>query len=169
MADKWPLANGNWSNAANWNGGTKPVAGDDVYADGRTVTVDEDFNVATIRNTQRSGGTAGGSFSFNSGRNCTCSIITGSTTCVTGVSGSVTINGNVTGGTGTPAAGISLTNNGVILTINGNLIGGSGALSGNNNSAEVPISMGSVGGNSKLILDGNVTGGGGVGRFCVCI
>jgi hypothetical protein len=65
MADKWPLANGNWSNAANWNGGTKPVAGDDVYADGRTLNVDESFDVATLRNTQRSGGTIGGVFNFN--------------------------------------------------------------------------------------------------------
>jgi hypothetical protein len=65
MADKWPLANGNWSNAANWNGGTKPVAGDDVFADGRTLNVDESFDVATLRNTQRSGGTIGGSFVFN--------------------------------------------------------------------------------------------------------
>ena len=65
MPDKWPLANGNWSNAANWNGGTKPVAGDDVYADGRTLNVDESFDVATLRNTQRSGGTIGGSFVFN--------------------------------------------------------------------------------------------------------
>jgi hypothetical protein len=65
MADKWPLANGNWSNAANWNGGTKPVAGDDVFADGRTLNVDESFDVATLRNTQRSGGTNGGVFVFN--------------------------------------------------------------------------------------------------------
>jgi hypothetical protein len=65
MPDKWPLANGNWSNAANWNGGTKPVAGDDVYADGKTLNVDESFTVATIRNTQRSGGTIGGVFNFN--------------------------------------------------------------------------------------------------------
>jgi hypothetical protein len=65
MPDKWPLANGNWSNAANWNGGTKPVAGDDVFADGRTVTVDESFTVATLRSTQRSGGTVGGAFQFN--------------------------------------------------------------------------------------------------------
>jgi len=65
MPDKWPLANGNWSNAANWNGGTKPVAGDDVYADGRTLNVDESFDVATLRTTQRSGGTIGGTFVFN--------------------------------------------------------------------------------------------------------
>jgi len=65
MPDKWPLANGNWSNAANWNGGTKPVAGDDVFADGRTLNVDESFTVATLRTTQRTGGTVGGTFDFN--------------------------------------------------------------------------------------------------------
>jgi hypothetical protein len=65
MPDKWPLANGNWSNAANWNGGTKPVAGDDVFADGRSLNVDENFDVATLRTTQRSGGTVGGTFLFN--------------------------------------------------------------------------------------------------------
>jgi hypothetical protein len=67
MADKYPLANGVWSNAANWNGGTKPIAGDDVYADGKTVTIDENVNVGTIRNTLRSGGTTGGAFLVTSG------------------------------------------------------------------------------------------------------
>jgi hypothetical protein len=65
MADRWPLANGNWSNAANWNGGTLPDVGDDVYADGKTVTIDQDVTVLSIRNTQRSGGTANGGFSFS--------------------------------------------------------------------------------------------------------
>lgn len=51
MAIKYPLANGNWSNAANWNGGTKPVAGDDVYAGTFTVNVDENINVASLNNT----------------------------------------------------------------------------------------------------------------------
>lgn len=63
MADKWPAADGNYSNAANWNGGTKPTAGDDVYADGFTITIDEDISASVnLRTTQRSGGTAGGSF-----------------------------------------------------------------------------------------------------------
>ena len=64
MADKWPLANGNWSNAANWNSGTLPAVGDDVFADGKTVTIDQDVTVLSIRNTQRSGGTANGGFNF---------------------------------------------------------------------------------------------------------
>ena len=65
MPDKWPLADGLYSSAANWNGGTKPLPGDDVYADGRSLTMDESFTVATLRTTQRSGGTIGGTFNFN--------------------------------------------------------------------------------------------------------
>jgi hypothetical protein len=65
MADRWPLANGNWSNAANWNGGTLPDVGDDVFADGKTVTIDQDVTVLSIRNTQRTGGTANGGFNFS--------------------------------------------------------------------------------------------------------
>jgi hypothetical protein len=45
MAEKYPLANGNWSNAANWNGGTKPTASDDVHANNFTVTIDENVTV----------------------------------------------------------------------------------------------------------------------------
>jgi len=64
MAIKWPLANGVWSNAANWNDGTLPDVGDDVYADGKTVTIDQNVTVLSIRNDQRSGGTANGGFNF---------------------------------------------------------------------------------------------------------
>jgi hypothetical protein len=102
MADKWPLANGNWSNAANWNGGTKPVAGDDVFADGRTISMDESFTVATLRNTARSGGTTGGTFNFSSGGisgSCTSTIINTSLIAaatnliqVTATTGTVTLN-----------------------------------------------------------------------------
>jgi hypothetical protein len=104
MPDKWPLANGNWSNAANWNGGTKPVAGDDVFADGRTLNVDESFTVATLRTTQRSGGTIGGAFVFNTAGvtgNVTSSspLVPGATNMiqVTATTGTVTISlgGNV--------------------------------------------------------------------------
>jgi hypothetical protein len=65
MADKWPLADGVWSNAANWNGGTKPITGDVVYADNRIVAIDETpASGITLRNSARSGGTAGGQFTI---------------------------------------------------------------------------------------------------------
>jgi len=31
MAVKYPITNGNWSNAAIWNGGTLPTSADDSY------------------------------------------------------------------------------------------------------------------------------------------
>lgn len=69
MADKWPLANGNWSTAANWNGGTLPADGDIIYLDNRTVTLDQNIDLpnADLRTTQRSGGTAGGNLTWSSG------------------------------------------------------------------------------------------------------
>ena len=50
MAVKWAVANGNWSSGATWNGGTLPVAGDDVYSNNFTVTVDTNINVASLNN-----------------------------------------------------------------------------------------------------------------------
>ena len=105
MPDKWPLANGNWSNAANWNGGTKPVAGDDVFADGRTVTVDESFTVATLRTTQRSGGTVGGTFLFNT----------------SGVTGNVTSSTPIFISSGTTLAQITAATGTISLTVGGSV------------------------------------------------
>jgi len=69
MADKWPLANGNYSTAANWNGGTLPVDGDVIYLDNRTITLDQSVELpnADLRTTARSGGTAGGNLTWSSG------------------------------------------------------------------------------------------------------
>jgi len=78
MAVKWPAANGNWSNAANWNDGTKPTTGDEVHADGKTVTIDEDFNLGAsskLTTETRSGGTAGGGFTFSTDRTLTVAEI----------------------------------------------------------------------------------------------
>lgn len=169
MADKWPLANGNWSNAANWNGGTKPVSGDDVYADGKTVTIDENVNIGTggIYNTQRTGGTSGGQFNLNNNLTITAGVIssassgsyvfnngTGCTVNCTSIfgwtspgTGSV-INGNVRGGaSGSSRYGVNSSVG--TLTINGNVFGGTGGVE------NVGISANS----GTIIINGNVTGG----------
>ena len=180
MADKWPLANGNWSNAANWNGGTKPVAGDDVYADNRTVTVDEnvDIGTGTLRNSARSGGTAGGTFNANSGISITANVI-GSTvgSClIAPASGTLVLNGNVTGGTSASIIGFSIPtgsttnvtvtgnqtslgagdgiqhNGNGVLTVTGNPTGGTG------NGGD-GIAINPSGGSGTLNLVGNCTGG----------
>jgi hypothetical protein len=63
MATRYAVGNGNWSNVATWDGGVAlPGASDDVYADGKTVTIDQNVTVLSLRNSQRSGGTNGGTF-----------------------------------------------------------------------------------------------------------
>lgn len=152
MADKWPLANGNWSNAANWNGGTKPVPGDDVYADNRTVTVDEnvDIGTGTLRNSARSGGTAGGTFNANSGISITANVI-GSVvgSCLNApASGTLVLNGNVTGGTSASIIGFNIpTGSTTNVTVTGNhtSLGAGDGIQHN--------------GNGVLTVTGNTTGG----------
>ena len=39
MAIRWAIASGNWSSTSTWNGGTLPASDDDVYADGKNVTI----------------------------------------------------------------------------------------------------------------------------------
>lgn len=127
MADRWAVANGNWSNTATWNGGTLPTSSDDVYADGRTVTIDISVTVLSVRTTQRSGGTVGGSFALNAGQTLTANVFAGSTTCVVFSAlspNSATVIGNCTGGTsGSFVNGCSLTGTGT-LNIIGNCLGG---------------------------------------------
>lgn len=65
MAVRYAVATGNWSNTTTWNGGTLPTSADDVYSNNFTVTIDQDINVLTLRNTSTTGVTAGGSFVIN--------------------------------------------------------------------------------------------------------
>jgi hypothetical protein len=123
MALKYPLANGVWSNAANWNGGTLPIAGDDVRANGFTVTIDVDINVLQISTAQLLPAAAGGSFVVSTNRNITANIIAGTTTCLSSTVGNiVTIIGNITAGSTTA---VSFTNSGSILNVTGNANGSS--------------------------------------------
>ena len=132
MAEKYPAANGNWSSAANWNGGTKPVAGDLVYANGKTVTIDEDpaSGIALLATT--AGGTAGvgGVFTLSTERTIVVTNITaGTTACVTctngaGVLANFTVSGLISGGSSVGAIGVAFTGLGNLI-INGNSVGGS--------------------------------------------
>jgi hypothetical protein len=127
MPDKWPLANGNWSNAANWNGGTKPVAGDDVFADGRTIAMDEDPVCASIRTTQRSGGTIGGVFNVTANRNIPANIIAGSSTVISATTAIIlNITGTVTASA--TANAISSTNANGQVYLNGNMVNNNGKM-----------------------------------------
>lgn len=185
MADKWPLATGLWSDAANWNGGTKPTSGDDVFADGKTVTINENVTVLSIRTTQRTGGTAGGGFTCSASVTITANIIAGSTNCLTcsGIAG-VTINvvGNLTASittSTTQAVNVTGANNVVITgSVAGSAVTGVGTGIGVNNQSTGQVTIvgnvsgGSGGGGNQndgarnsstgtIIITGSVTGGNG--------
>jgi hypothetical protein len=83
MADKWLVKNGNTSDPTVWNDGTLPGATDDCYADGFTGTIDADLTVASVRTTQRTGGTAGGGWELAGGVTLTADVYAGTTICVT--------------------------------------------------------------------------------------
>jgi hypothetical protein len=124
MALKYPLATGVWSNATNWNDGTLPVAGDDVRANGFTVTIDVDINVLQISTAQLLPAAAGGGFSVSTNRNITANIIAGTTTCLGSIVGNiVTIIGNIFASA--TNIGVSFTNAGSILNVTGNANGSS--------------------------------------------
>jgi hypothetical protein len=155
MADKWyTAASGNWSTAANWNGGTLPTAGDDVYADGKTITIDINVNVATIRNTQRSGGTSGGTYLITTG---------GITVTCTGAQGTFSAGG---GGLCTiSATSGTITINAVILTSgtsnHGFIVSGAGCtvnFNGNLTTTGASIAL-SITGASVVNITGNILGG----------
>jgi hypothetical protein len=52
MAVRFAVASGNWSNPAIWDNGAVPVDGDDVYANGFTITIDQNINVLKFTNRQ---------------------------------------------------------------------------------------------------------------------
>jgi len=107
MAIRYAVQTGNWSDTTTWDGGTIPGAGDDVYADGFTVTIDIiEITVSSLNNGQRPGGTDGGGFNTttNGARVYTCDINASPTTptrCLTlGINNSnlQTFIGNITAG-----------------------------------------------------------------------
>jgi len=60
MPNRWPIANGNWSNAAIWSGSIIPTASDDVYANNQTVVIDTDVTVFRMTNAASSSAILGG-------------------------------------------------------------------------------------------------------------
>ena len=110
MADYLPRADSLWSTTT-WItafsnltafAGVPPMSADDVYADGKTITIDTNINVATLRTTTapRTGGVAGGGFRANNNTVINANILAGTTTVVTFASASpnsTTIFGNVSG------------------------------------------------------------------------
>lgn len=127
MANKKAVANGLWGNPATWEGGTLPLVGDDVYANGFTVTIEADRTAASVRTTANTGIVAGGEFALNGNVTLTANVFAGTTNGVAFIfAGNATIVGNVTGGSAASAFGARNENDGH-LTIQGIVTGGTHA------------------------------------------
>lgn len=128
MANKWPTTSGNWSVAAIWNGGTKPVAGDDVFANNQSVYIDENVTVSTLRNAASASAiVASGSFYLNDGVTVNLTAANAFLATVTPLiiisgSNSARINGNSTG-TGITGQIIQMTGSST-LTMSSSFVGG---------------------------------------------
>jgi hypothetical protein len=163
MAIKYAILSGNWSSIATWNGATLPVAGDDVYANGFSVTINQNITVSKISTEVCPPTTiGGGGFFSNANFIYTCDIVGGNSVCLTCNNNSganlrfigniiaknstavsliaaayiTQVTGNVYGGLTTSAVGIATSNGPQLNNIVGNVISNVGpaySSSGTNN------------------------------------
>jgi hypothetical protein len=87
MAIRYAVATGSWSNTATWDGGTLPGAGDEVFANSFTVTIDQDINVGSISTIDNidSGVVTGGEFTVSGTRTIDLTgsgVVAGTTSCL---------------------------------------------------------------------------------------
>ena len=176
MAVVYPNANGNWSTVANWYSGgvpygSLPLAGDNVFANGKTVAIDvASINVATISNAASAPALVGGTFTCSITTSITANInqrtdgTAGNTLTLTPSSGNtITIIGNINGGaaTGTSAC---ISNSGLgTLNITGNLF----------NTVLSTVASGALGNSGICNITGNISpngfGNNGGGQAYCCV
>jgi hypothetical protein len=131
MAVRYAVATGNWSNTATWDGGTLPTVGDDVHANGFTVTIDQNITVNKISTeTNPITSLSGGRFIVNATRTLVCNVVAGTTLCLFQSTSNTTLTliGNISGGTAINAYGLSINcqTNGSLTSLNmtGDIIAG---------------------------------------------
>ena len=128
MADIWATKNGNWSDTTVWNTSALPTIADDVWANNKTVTINTNPAVLSVRTTAlaASGIAAGGGFTVSNGVSLTAlSIIAGSTTVLSfgGASPNYcTIFGNVSGSSTTGNIRVIANTSTGTLNVVGNLL-----------------------------------------------
>ena len=160
MANIRAAQTGNFSNVSTWVGGNVPSAGDNVYSNNHTVTIDTNITVSKISNIAEHSAAAGGKFVVDSNVTINGNVQSGATVCleITNDS-SPTINGNITGGTAALGRGVTFDSTGV-LYISGNATGGTAAsltaTNNTNNQVAEAITNLSTG---TIQLTGNVNGG----------
>ena len=168
MALVYAVQNGDWSSISTWNTGSLPTNDDDVYTDGKIVTIDIDlvgqYRPKTLYARSRgTGGTQGGRFEVTTTRQIGESgypvdiyglDLNGARYgCVQFTAASpntLTVYGNVYGGQQDNAYGVNNTNTGTVY-ITGNVTGGRGNSTHGINNAST----------GSIYITGNVTGGSG--------
>jgi len=133
MAIRYAIANGVWSNPAIWDGGVAlPTAADDVFANNFTVTIDQDINVRTLRNTSNAAPVIAANGFFN---------VTGNTGTRT-----ITLTG-ATGTGGTSASGVFSNTSVVAFRV--------ASTSGATVNLSFPVGLPQTSTSSILTIDGN--------------
>ena len=84
MAAIGAVQNGLWSSSTTWPGGVFPTSADDVFANTRTVYIDQNINVLSLNTTASGvGGSAGGLFYNTVSISITAgTILPGTTNCL---------------------------------------------------------------------------------------
>jgi hypothetical protein len=175
MATYRAAINGNWNNLSTWEDNSSgnfiastvlPGTNDDVYLNGKIVNINQDINIKLLSNSSSTNIMAGGRFELSSSYNITTlngiigqntnasNLITDSVVYIIGTV-NITINSNITGGSGIGRSGVTVGDAGInsIIIVNGNISTGS-------NSASLGFWA-----NPKITLtvNGNVTSTGGGG------
>lgn len=159
MANRFAVANGNWSSTATWNGGTLPTAADDVFANNFTVTIDQNVTALSLRTEAAAGINAGGGFTLSASYDIAADLYSGSSTCVTFSANSpavTNITGNLYGSTTSTTSDLRAFNHTGTGTSNitGNLLGGTGATG----QRRVAARLAGIG---AMNINGNITGNSG--------
>lgn len=160
MANIRAAQTGNFSDTTTWVGGVVPTAGDNVYSNTYTVTIDTNITVAKISNIAENTAVAGGKFVIDSNVIVNGNVQGGATVCLEIINDtSPTINGNIIGGTAALGRGVTFDSTGV-LYVSGNATGGTAAslttTNNTNNQVAEAITNLSTG---TIQLTGNVNGG----------
>jgi hypothetical protein len=129
MPNRWPIANGNWSNAAIWSGSIIPTASDDVFLNNRVITLDQNIIVSSIRTVATGSAVAGGRIEIYNNFNISASLIRNTAQPTTLIlnygTGSITITSALNSSSGNEDLCLNNVNNGTVNIV-GNVFGRTG-------------------------------------------
>ena len=93
MANKWAIANGNWSDGSTWNDGVVPTSDDDVWLNGNTLIADVNIHCKSVTNDiSPDTGVGGGVVNFTGSKDIVCDVYAVGSVVFNSQSSTVTIN-----------------------------------------------------------------------------